>query len=97
MRLQERESEADSEEEASEDDSRRKQSSQHTVKSCRINYGPMSYRDLNEQLNNLDEVEGIGAKVKPLTEELDIIDASEDLWHSSERSRCSSTTEAARW
>ena len=48
-----RESEAESEEEASEEDSPKKQIPQHTARSVRINYGPLSYRDLNEQLSNI--------------------------------------------
>ena len=50
-----RESEAESEEEASEEYSPRKQPNQNNARSCRINYGPMSFRDFNEQLSNLNE------------------------------------------
>ena len=59
-----RECEAESEEEASEEDSPRKQnpqeSIQRTARSARISYGPISYRDLNEQLSNLNEEEKKG-------------------------------------
>ena len=38
----------------------RNKNPQHKARSVRINYGPRSYRDLNEQLSNLSEEEKQG-------------------------------------